>query len=213
MEFEWHDQVPGDSSISGLGIQDSLSLGYVILLILGVIHETIYYKFLGVNILEYSSVLDVLISPVSVISGNLILGFAVIFCPLFALMYAKLLPKYYKWLAKKPKYQTGKNKDKLDKMSSQIDSKSFLIIMTIVFVFSMFIGLGIGRGSKIKDKITKSDITFSHVLIFEDGDTKEIKMLGKNSLYVFYVTKGNEEISISPIDGNIKTIKKLKKQN
>ena len=38
-------------------------------------------------------------------------------------------------------------------------------------------------------------------------------MLGKNSLYVFYVTQGNGEVSISPIDGNIKVIKKLKKED
>ena len=40
---------------SKYGIQDYLSIGYVFLLVLGVLHETIYYKFLGVNILEYSS--------------------------------------------------------------------------------------------------------------------------------------------------------------
>jgi len=36
-------------------------------------------------------------------------------------------------------------------------------------------------------------------------------MLGKSSLYVFYITKGKGEVYISPIDGNIKIIKKLKK--
>ena len=196
-----------------LGIQDSLSVGYVILLILGIFHETIYYKFLGVNILEYSSVLDVLISPVSVISGNLVLGVAVIVCAFFAFLYMKLLPKYYKWLGKKTKYQSGKNKEKLEKISGQVNSRGFYVTMTIIFVFSMFIGLGVGRGSKIKDKINKPNIELTHELIFEDDDIQKVHMLGKNSLYVFYVTQGNTEISISPIEGNIKVIKKLKKDN
>ena len=33
-------------------------------------------------------------------------------------------------------------------------------------------------------------------------------MLGKNSLYVFYVLKDDKEVIISPIEGNIKMIKK-----
>jgi len=53
------------SKNNNIAIQDYLSIGYVFMLILGIFHETIYYKFLGVNILEYSSVLDVLISPIS----------------------------------------------------------------------------------------------------------------------------------------------------
>jgi len=98
---------------SNINIQDYLSIGYVILLILGVFHETIYYKFLGINILEYSSVLDVLISPISVISGDLFLGLVVILCVGLAIAYAKLIPIYYKRLAKKPKYQSGKKKKNL----------------------------------------------------------------------------------------------------
>lgn len=82
---------------SSLTIQDYLSIGYVFLLVLGVFHETIYYKYLDVNILEYSSILDVLISPIALTFGNLFLLLMVLFVNLVGYGYFKLIPKYYKW--------------------------------------------------------------------------------------------------------------------
>jgi len=37
-------------------------------------------------------------------------------------------------------------------------------------------------------------------------------MLGKNSLYIFFVTKNEKEVKIAPIDGNIKLITNLKEE-
>ena len=199
-----------ESKKSNLGLQDYLSLGYIFLLILGVVHQTIYYKFIGINILEYSSILDVLISPVSIITGDLILIIALIFAVLFALLYKVFLPKYYKKMAKKEKYQSGKNKDKLEKALKGVQSNSFTIFIISLMIFSVFVGLGVGRGLKIKERINEDTIKHTHELIFEDNKSEKIKMLGKNSLYVFYVTKGKGEVTVSPIDGNIKAIKKLK---
>ena len=202
-----------DSKLSQIGLQDYLSIGYLFLLILGVVYESIYYKFLGINILEYSSVLDVLISPIAVMTGNLILGLAVIFSMIMAYIMVKITPKYYKWLSKKPKYQSGKNKLKLEKAQTKIKAKDAVITMIAFYVFSVFIGLGIGSGYKTNKRVESNDYKITHKLIFEDGLTQDIKMLGKNSLYVFYVLKDDKEVIISPIEGNIKMIKKFKKEN
>lgn len=203
-----------EKKASNLGIQDYLSLGYVFLLILGVLHQTIYFKFLDINILEYSSVLDVLISPISVITSDLKLIVGFVICIVFAIGYAKLLPKYYNWLSKKQKYQSGKKKEKLDKVRNSLksNSKQFVLFMISLYIIGLFIGFGVGRGGKTKKRIEKGDIKITHQITFEDGQTQNIKMLGKNSLYVFFVTKNDKEITIAPIDGNIKLIKKLKKE-
>ncbi|MGJ8592314.1 MAG: hypothetical protein ACSHXF_07185 [Aquaticitalea sp.] len=193
-----------------LGLQDYLSIGYVFLLILGVCHETIYYKFLGINILDYSSVLDVLISPISVMSGNLLLGLAVLAVMLLGYGYVKLLPRYYKWLGTKKKYQEGKNKLKLEKANDMVKSKNGPLIMSSFYIFCVFIGLGIGRGQKVNRILDEKEITLTHIITFDSGDTQKIRMLGKNSLYVFYVTAAKEEVSIAPIEGNIKLFQKLK---
>ena len=198
---------------SSYGIQDYLSIGYIFLLILGVLHEAIYYKFLDVNIFDYTSVLDVLISPISVITGDFKLLIGLVICVLVALLYAKLIPKYYDWLSKKEKYQSGKKKEKIDKLKNKFKSgsKHLLLLMVGLYIIGGFVGFGIGRGGKIKSRITNGDIRITHQLTFDDGETKNIQMLGKNSLYVFYVTKENSNVTIVPIDGNIKTIRKIDK--
>ena len=197
---------------SNLVIQDYLSIGYIYLLVLGVVYQTIYYKFLDINILEYSSVLDVLISPVAIITENLWLSIVLVIALLLTYLYKIFLPRYYKFLGKKQKYKSGKNKLKLDKALRGVESNAFKYVMSGIMIFSVFIGMGIGRGAKTKKRINKDEIKHTHKLIFEDNKTEKIKMLGKNSLYVFYVTKGKGEVSISPIEGNIKAIKKLRKE-
>lgn len=196
---------------SNLGLQDYLSIGYVFLLILGVLHEVIYYKFLGVNILEYSSILDVLISPVAVIAGDLKLLIGIIICVVLAVGYAKVLPKYYAWLSKKKKYQSGKKKLKLDKTLNafKTGSKQLIFVMIALYVIGGFVGFGIGRGGKMKKKIENNEVKTTHRLTFNDGESQNINMLGKNSLNVIYVIDGQKEVLVSPIEGNIKTIRKI----
>lgn len=195
-----------------LVLQDYLSLGYVFLLVVGLFHETIYYSFLGVNILEFSSLLDVLMCPVSVITGNLVLGLAVVICVVGVLFATTLLPKHYQKLAKKEKYQSGKRKEKLDKSIAALKAKNSTLIFTVFYVFSMYVGLGVGRGTGTRSKINKEEIKLTHELVFKDGEREKIKMLGKNSLYIFYVTQEKREVTIAPIDGNVKKISKLKKE-
>jgi len=202
-----------DEEKSNLGIQDYLSIGYIYLLILGVFHETIYYKFLDVNILEYSSVLDVLISPVSVISSDLRLAVVLSFAVVLAYVLKYLLPYQYRYLAKKDKYQSGKYKIKLEKAIREHKSSRSTIVLIAFMLFSVFIGMGFGRGMKTKRIINEEKIEYTHELIFEDNQSEKIKMLGKNSLYVFYVTEDKGDVLISPIEGNIKTIKKMKKKD
>ena len=180
---------------SNLEIQDYLSLGYVFLLVLGVLHQAIYYKYLGVNILEYSSVLDVLLSPVSVLTGDnkLLIGMSI--CLVLASIYARFLPKYYMWLSKKKRYQSGKSKERIEKSLKAFKegSKQLVVVMMMLFVIGGYVGFGFGKGSRTQEKIEKGEIELSHQITFEDQDTINVKMLGKNSLYVFYITKNDND--------------------
>ena len=199
--------------IKNLALQDYLSIGYMFLLVLGVLHETIYYKFLGVNILEYSSVLDVLISPIAVMGGNLTLAIAVIITILFANFYFWLTPKYFNYLSKKKKYEEGLNKLKLEKYQEMFKNQNRKFLLMAFFVISLFIGLGVGRGQKTKERIETNNIKMTHQIHFERGGKQKINMFGKNSLYIFYVGAGMEEVSIAPIQGNIRLIQKLRKKS
>ena len=50
-------------------IQRLLPYGYLYLVILGVIKESIFYYPLDINILKYSSIMDILISPIADIAN------------------------------------------------------------------------------------------------------------------------------------------------
>ncbi|NJK83951.1 MAG: hypothetical protein HC912_09240 [Saprospiraceae bacterium] len=58
-------------------VQDYLSIGYLYLLILGILSDSIYYGMLGINILSYSTILDVLLSPIVKLTDNILLAAAI----------------------------------------------------------------------------------------------------------------------------------------
>ncbi|MBB3122831.1 hypothetical protein FHS04_000319 [Mesoflavibacter sabulilitoris] len=196
-------------SVTKYSIQDYMSIGYLFLLVLGVANQAIFYGLLGVNIFEYTSVLDVLLSPLAVISSHWLMP--VILAVLIPLMigYFKLLQWYYVKLSRKEKYQSGKKKEKLDKVLKSLNKKYAVIPFILMMLICMFLGFGLGGGYKSKEKLETQKYNYTHQIVYEDGEAKDVKILGKNSLYVFYATQDNKDVQISPIEGNIKVIKKL----
>jgi ABC-type Fe3+ transport system permease subunit len=199
------------SENNGFQIQEVLSLGYVYLLILGIIHNAIYYNLLGVNYLEYSSILDVLISPVSVITSSLKSSIAFVAIIILSFIYVKILiPLLVKWRKKQKKYQEGKPLEKIQKLDEFSKNSYALLVIIALFVFGYFIGFGYGSGTKNKKLISENDIKHNYQIDFINGNSLEAKLLGKNSLNVFYIQKNEKTVTISPIEGNIESFKKLK---
>lgn len=193
-----------------LGIQESLSLGYIYLLILGVIHNAIYYNSIGVNYFEYTSVLDVLITPISVITSSFVSLIAFVVIIVLSLIYVKLLlPLIVKTKRKKEKYQSGKHLENLNLLDNSSKNYASLLIIMSLFFFGFFIGIGAGSGAKYKNNIAENKIKNSHKIDFANGKSIEARLLGKNSLNIFYIQKGDKKVSISPVEGNIMTIRKL----
>jgi hypothetical protein len=192
-------------------IQEILSLGYVYLLVLGIFHNSIYYGYLGINILDYSSILDVLLSPISVMLSSKLLFFTVDACIVVCILYTMYMPKFLNWSKKFKRNQTEEKLAKIDKTIESLKSPSTLIYMSALMVFSMFIGLGIGKGYKRSNQIENKELKANHEIIFSDNQMQMVNVIGKNSLNVFYVVEGGNEILISPIEGNIKTIRKTSK--
>ena len=198
-----------DQNVTNYSIQDYMSIGYLFLLVLGVANQAIFYGLLGVNIFEYTSVLDVLLSPLAVISSHWLMPVVLVVLIPLMIGYFKLLNWYYTKLSKKEKYQSGKKKEKLDKVLKSLNKKYAVIPFILIMLICMFLGFGLGGGYKSKEKLETQKYNYTHQIVYEDGETKEVRILGKNSLYVFYATKDNNEVQISPVEGNIKTIKKL----
>ena len=187
--------------------QSILSLGYILLIVLGIIHETLFYSQLGINILEYSDLLDVLISPISKLSSNIVL----LTLSLLVVLALILIPK---------RSQALKNKKwfmrffKLNKATINIERRVFetLAILSVLFFVGIFVGTGSGKGRKLKNKIQSEEIAYNDQINFTDGQLLPVKIIGKNSSYVFYLTPKESDVKISPINGTIKhlTIKSAK---
>ena len=179
--------------------QNILYLGYIFLIVLGIINETLFYSQFGINILEYSDILDVLISPISKLSSNV----SLLIISSFVILILIAVPKMSRKLKDK-KWLTSFLK--LDPSETKIEKKVFegLTVFSIIFFIGIFVGAGHGKGLNLKQKIESGEVKYNNQINFIDGELLDAKLIGKNSSYVFYLIEGDTEVKISPINGTIK---------
>lgn len=136
--------------------QSILYLGYVLLVVLGIIHETLFYSQFGVNILEYSDILDVLLSPISQLTSNIIL-----------LSLSLLVIALPKWSNKLKDKKWFINFFKLNTEGIVIEKKvlNTLTTFSVIFFVGIFVGSGFGKGEKLKNKIKSGDIDYNDSII------------------------------------------------
>jgi hypothetical protein len=189
-----------DNYLKELQIQDYFSLGYIFLIILGLVSNVIYWTTLGINIFDYTSISDILITPLSIIFQNLKTTLAFIIG--LTIMYYFLKYNY-------PKHQK-KLAQKAEKENRPFKEQEFQPITGMIFMFSsVFLGFNIGKCFEVKNKVQNQDYTVNKVIKFSDNTEKEVFSLGQNSVYIFYVDKSYKDINIVPIDGNIKSIRHI----
>lgn len=183
--------------------QGILSLGYLYLVVMGILNETMKYGQLGIDIVKYSSILDILMSPISRLSTNAAgIGF-------FLLLVSSvfIFPSY---LTKRRGRSWVKNTFKLEDSWSigKVEKTifSFFIAYVMFGIFGFFIGTGIGSGIKIKSKIKNDKVAYKDRLEFLSGEQLDVWLIGKNSSFLFYLTKENDSVVVSPISGTIKSI-------
>jgi hypothetical protein len=196
-----------------MSVQEMLSLAYLYLLAIGILSDALYYAILGVSYLNFTTILDALISPLSLITDNYLITIVLII--MFGLMYlyiTRLTPymfhkfKYKKW------YQKISNIEKTEKRLNQIKEKNNLWKLMALMFFIMFISLRVGMGIGIKMRITgKKEFKENYELVFQDGTSERVRKIGQNSVYFFYVRKSEKVVVATPILDNLKEIKRVKK--
>lgn len=197
--------------VNKLSIQEFLSLGYIFLLLLGISYQTIYFSFFDINYLKYSSILDVLLSPLQVMTENIIILGTFLFIILFAVLYVKTFGrKLYQWQRRQGWYKKFFNVERWDKMWAKENSNSFAILYTGILILIIFIEFGFIFGSRMSSLMESGKLEIRHEIVFVDTEEKSVRILNQNSLYLFYVVENENKLTISPIDGNIKKISKLK---
>lgn len=176
---------------SQLGISEILPLGYLYLLILGILAESVYYGLLGVNFLSYASILDVLLGPIAILTDNLLLlGLLVVVAVVFYFVMKKTSQKL--------------QKTNPEKVSLGLTA-SWLFVMSIM-ILSAFVGYGLGGGMKERERIKEDNIEHNITLHFMNGESKDVRKLGNTGAFLFYIEKGQKHIHVAPIANNIKEI-------
>lgn len=186
-------------------IQNLLPLGYLFLVVLGIVKESIYYYQIGINIIRYSSIMDILISPIATILIHPI--FFIVILALFIFYYnlPKILLKNEdkKWVQKnfgKPNFKNEPTEDE------KIEYYNIAAIKSLsVFLISIFLGYGFADGFSASNAIKNNNLHYNYKLNYTDEQSENIFILGNNTAYYFYVSQNNPTIKITPVS-SIKNI-------
>jgi hypothetical protein len=70
--------------------------------------------------------------------------------------------------------------------------------------------LGLGGGNAVSKKLGASDFKPDRVIVFNDDRETPVKMVGNNSGYLFYIEKGKDFVTVSPVNA-VRKIQKTAK--
>lgn len=194
-----------------LNVQEYLSIGYLYLVALGVLSDTLFYGILGFPIIEYTSILDALISPVILLTRDYRITLPLVL--IFVLLYfyvKKWAPQLHQKNRNKKWYRKVTNIEKVDKRYELLENKKnaflgYLFLFTLLFL-SMRLGMAIGT----KGRLGGDDFKDNYTLIFKDASKINVRKIGQNSAYIFYIENNEEVITATPIFDNIIKMKKYK---
>jgi hypothetical protein len=180
-------------------IQNLLPLGYLYLIVLGILSETLFYYPLGINILRYSTITDILISPVSTMTANLIVFVVIISIFVILLIVMQVLITYSDTNWAQNIFWKNKISPDAGKKEKQKAALPVFAIVIAYMLLSFFVGLGLGGGLMLSKRIMQSKYSYNYKLTLSSGKTEEVYMFNQNSAYYFYVTKENHNIRIAPV--------------
>ena len=196
-----------------LGLQDYFYIGYLYLIILGIVSDAIFYGIFGVSYLNYTTILDALISPISLLTNNWFISlFLVLMFWLMHMYFTKWMFKLYAYQREKKWYRKIYNIEKWDKKYAKMKEKKNKISGLMFIFFLLFVSMRTGMGIGMKQKYANKEIIPNYTLVFKDNTKLDVRKVGQNSAYFFYFIPGEKVITATPIADNLKQIKVLKKK-
>lgn len=179
--------------------QGWFALGYVLLVILGMLTDTIYYQQFGINIFEYSEVFDFLIAPfkrqetLTLFTIAILVTLAAYFLDSYA---EKRFPKFY------------------SKINFNLNTKpwfvwyrlgSFILLFTVLLLLYLLMSSE-KRYDDLVEMRQKPDIaiTFSS----EQKSLLKGRKIGANSKYIFLMDKA-KKVHIIPLGGQLESVEIL----
>ncbi|MBV6879296.1 hypothetical protein NG800_003725 [Epilithonimonas ginsengisoli] len=181
-------------------LQTLLPLGYLYLIILGILRDGVFFYMLGINFIKFSSITDVLMSPIADLTRYPILLIAVVAINYALFLYNRfhVRSSHKNWVRSSIVYKKFwiKNGNATEQDFKNHIKNQFLNSL-LVMIASFFLGGGIGFGITARDRIENNNMTFNHKITYDPGKSAEAYMIDSNSVYYFFVEKGQKNISIS----------------
>ncbi|WP_427873833.1 hypothetical protein [Flavobacterium sp. MMS24-S5] len=185
-------------------LEKLLPFGYLFLIVMGILKDSIYYYQFGINILRYSTIMDVLISPIAEFTSNPIILGAIIILFLVHFYLPSFLAKNKDLAFVKRSFEL-KSTDALSPEETKSYYNGIAIKSLILFLLSFFLGYGMAGGYFTKKKLKENKLDYSYQMDFNEGESKNVFVIGNNSLYYFYFVKGDKKVKITPL-ASIKNI-------
>lgn len=186
-----------------------LPFGYLFLIVMGILKDSISYYQLGINILKFSTIMDILISPIAYITSNPII-LAAILCFFITSYY---LPKYIFKNHQNPKTQKAFDLKSVEGFSVEEKMNYFNMVslkVLAVVLLSFFVGTGLASGYFTSQRMENKALKYNYKINFNDQEAQQVHLIGTNSIYYFYVIKGQTHLNIAPIN-SIKNVELLYK--
>lgn len=184
-----------------LGIQDYITLGYLYLVLLGVVNIVIYYSSFDINIFDYISITDILLAPINMLFLNY--KFTALIIVVIGIVSYVL--KFVFWGINQLIKEIANKFNKPSKGIVYQPMFAFILLFSYIFLI-LSSNMAKGMSSKVATKSYKLNTT----LTFADNTHQDVFVIATTSVYLFYVEKGEDVVSIMPISGNIKSIKDIK---
>lgn len=192
--------------------QNLLPLGYIFLILLGITKEGIFYYQIGINIIRYSSIMDILISPIAAITSHpvFLITIVAVFIFFYNLPQILLKNEHKKWLHKM--FGTENESTAITNLSDN-ERKDYYTTISIkflsIFLLSLFLGYGFADGKITSERIRGNKLHYDFKMNFNDQIAENVSIIGSNTAYYFYLSKGDQNIKIAPV-GSIKNIEMIK---
>ena len=182
-------------------LQTLLPLGYFYLIILGILKDGVFFYMLGINFIKFSSITDVLMSPIADLTRYPILLIAVVAINYALFLYNRFQVRnsHKNWVRSSIIYKSfwTKNENATEQDFKNHIKNQFLNSL-LMMIACFFLGGGIGFGITARDRIENNKMKFNHKITYDSGKSAEVYMIDSNSVYYFFVEKGQKNISISP---------------
>ncbi|QXU48989.1 hypothetical protein KYG33_19830 [Chryseobacterium sp. D764] len=188
------------------GIQKSLPFGYLFLVVMGILKESVFYYQIGINILKYSTIMDILISPIATLTAHPVILIALLVIVVSSFAFPSYLSKQSnknkKWALKMASLKEHEN---MSKEAIENHFTNMFVRFLAMMLLSFFVGIGMGEGMTLTKRIKENRLKYDYKLNYSDDSSDLVHLIGSNSMYYIYLAKGNKTVKISPV-GSIKSI-------